>query len=301
MINLHEARKWFGHGRKTVRAVDGVTLTVHPGEIVAFLGPNGAGKTTTIDMILGLTQPSSGTVTLDGETPRRAIEAGKVGAVLQTGGLLRDLRVRETVEAIAALHGLGKARVDEAMERAHLGEIAQRRVSRCSGGEQQRLKFALALLPDPDVLVLDEPTAGMDVATRRDFWATMRDEARAGRTIIFATHYLEEAQEFAQRIVLIAHGRIVADGTVEEVQTMTSGRELAATFDTEITHVDSDPRLRDLAALGATGFVVNGPRVTMTAADSDAVALHLLRCGARDLTICVPTLESAFLALTQEH
>ena len=187
----------------TVVAVERVDLTVHRGEIVAFLGPNGAGKTTTVDMLLGLTSPTAGEVEIVGMTPRQAVEAGRVSAVMQTGGLLPDFTVGETVEAIAALHGR-LDRVEEVIERAGLTVVRGRKVQACSGGEQQRLRFALALIPDPDVILLDEPTTGMDVAARQAFWDTMRADAATGRTIVFATHYLAEADAFAERTVLMA-------------------------------------------------------------------------------------------------
>ena len=295
-VELRDVRKDFHVGRETVHAVDSLDLAIEPGEIVAFLGPNGAGKTTTIDMMLGLTTPSSGSVRVFGDTPRHALTHGRIGAVMQSGGLLRDLTVRETVAAIAALQRTPKARVDEVLDRANLRELANRKVSKCSGGEQQRIKFALALLTDPDLLILDEPTTGMDVGARRDFWAAMTHEAHAGRTIVFATHYLEEAQDFAQRIVLIGRGRLLADGPVAQVQAMTSGRELEASFD-QVT----DATLAMLSALpGVTQVHANGNRLTINASTSDDVARYLLSNGAYDLVISAPTLESAFLALTKD-
>ena len=161
----------------TVVAVERVDLTIQRGEIVAFLGPNGAGKTTTVDMLLGLTTPTSGEVEIMGMTPRQAVESGRVSAVMQTGGLLPDFTVGETVQAIAALHGR-LDRVEEVIERTGLAAVRARKVQACSGGEQQRLRFALALIPDPDVILLDEPTTGMDVAARQQFWDTMRADAR---------------------------------------------------------------------------------------------------------------------------
>ena len=166
-----------------------------------------------------------------------------VSAVLQTGGLLRDLTVRETVRMIASTYA-AHAPVDEVIDRAGLTALADRRVSKCSGGEQQRLRFALALLPDPRLLVLDEPTAGMDVTARRDFWDTMHADASAGRTVVFATHYLEEADAFADRIVLVAGGRIVADGTTAEIRSRASGRTVSATLPDHAL-ADAVARLRD--------------------------------------------------------
>ncbi|GAA2740546.1 ABC transporter ATP-binding protein [Terrabacter aerolatus] len=278
-----------------VRAVDGVDLRIEPGEVVAFLGPNGAGKTTTLDMVLGLTDPTSGSAEVFGRRPRQAVVTGSVSAVLQTGGLLRDLTVRETVRMIASTYAVSSP-VDEVIDRAGLRSLADRRVSKCSGGEQQRLRFALALLPDPRLLVLDEPTAGMDVSARRDFWDTMHADASAGRTVVFATHYLEEADAFADRIVLIAGGRIVADGTTAEIRAQASGRTVSATLPPGSV-AESVARLRVVD--GVRDVEERGSRVVVTAADSDAVArLLLLDLGGTDLEIVTAGLEQAFMTLT---
>ena len=278
-----------------VRAVDGIDLRVESGEVVAFLGPNGAGKTTTLDMVLGLTEPTSGTVEVYGGDARAAVVAGQVSAVLQTGGLLRDLTVRETVRMIASTYAVHTP-VEEVLERAGLASLADRRVSKCSGGEQQRLRFALALLPDPRLLVLDEPTAGMDVAARRDFWDTMHADASAGRTVVFATHYLEEADAFADRIVLVAGGRVVADGTTAEIRARASGRTVSASLPASGA-ADAMARLR--ATEGVRAVEERGARVVVTATDSDAVArLLLVDLGGTDLEIVTAGLEQAFMALT---
>lgn len=231
-VSLTGLTKTFSTSRTKVQAVKGIDLQIPTGQIVAFLGPNGAGKTTTIDMILGLTKPTAGAAKILGLDPPQAVSLGRVSAVLQTGGLLRDMTVKETVTVIASMHGKSD-RINEVMERTGLTRIAKRRVGKCSGGEQQRIKFALALLPDPDVLILDEPTAGMDVMARREFWSTMRSEATQGRTVIFATHYLEEAQNFAERTILMSQGKIVADGATAELRQLISGRTLSASFTSE--------------------------------------------------------------------
>ncbi len=282
-------------GSAPVRAVEGIDLTVGPGEIVAFLGPNGAGKTTTLDMVLGLTDPSTGQIRVYGEHPRTAVHQGRVSAVLQTGGLLRDITVRETVEMIASTYSR-PAGVEQVLARAGLEAIAGRMIAKCSGGEQQRVRFALALLPEPDLLVLDEPTAGMDVSARRDFWDTMRAESAAGRTVIFATHYLEEADAFADRIVLVARGRIVADGSTEQIRERASGRTVSA----EIDPAEVDAVVRRLEALpGVHAVRRQGGRVQVSSADSDAVARALLGdLHGRHLEIATGSLESAFMAIT---
>ncbi len=286
-IEASDLSKNFG----PVQAVDGIDLTVQPGEIVAFLGPNGAGKTTTIDMLLGLARPDRGGVAVFGMPPTQAISRGYVGAVLQSGGLLKDLTVAETVLLTSTLFVKTRA-VEEVLERAGIVEIADRRVGKCSGGEQQRLRFAMALLSDPELLVLDEPTTGMDVQGRRDFWSAIRQDATRGRTVLFATHYLEEADAYADRVVLVRQGRIVADGTAAEVRSMVAGRVLTATL--------SMASEGDLVGLpGVEQVEIRGDRIVLHTSDSDSLARHLLtRTSATDLEITSRNLEDAFLALT---
>ncbi|MEV4720702.1 ABC transporter ATP-binding protein [Micromonospora noduli] len=286
-VELDGLTKSFG----AVTAVDGLSLRVQPGEVVAFLGPNGAGKTTTIDMLLGLSRPDRGTVRLLGGTPDDAVARGRVAAVLQTGGLLKDLTVGETVRMTAHFYRHTRPAA-EVLERAGITDIADRVVGRCSGGQQQRLRFALALLPDPDLMVLDEPTTGMDVEGRRDFWQALRRDARRGRTVIFATHYLDEADAYADRIVLVRQGRIVADGTTAEIKNLAAGRTVRATLP------GADQAA--LAALpGVDAVEVRGDSVLVRTGDSDAIARHLLtRTAARDVEITSRNLEDAFLALT---
>jgi ABC-2 type transport system ATP-binding protein len=286
-VSLVGVSKDFGH----VHAVREVDLTIEPGEIVAFLGPNGAGKTTTIDMVLGLSEPTAGEVSVLGLRPRQAIARGLVSAVMQTGGLLKDLTVRETVAYTASLFADTRP-VDEVLADAGIIAISDRKVGKCSGGEQQRLRFAMALLPDPALLLLDEPTTGMDVEGRRTFWSAIRADAEKGRTVLFATHYLEEADQYADRIVLISQGRIVADGSGSEIKALASGRTVRATLPGA-----------DTAALSALDGVdrveVRGDSVIVHAKDSDAVARHLLtQTPARDVEITAKGIEEAFLSLT---
>lgn len=286
-VRLSQVTKSFGD----VHAVRGVDLELQNGEIVAFLGPNGAGKTTSIDMLLGLSRPTSGQVEVLGMEPRRAIAHGLVSAVMQTGGLLKDLTVRETLRYTASLFAAATP-IDEALERAGITSIAERKVAKCSGGEQQRLRFALALLPDPALLLLDEPTTGMDVEGRRAFWSAIREDAQRGRTVLFATHYLEEADQYADRIVLLSRGKVVADGTGSQIKALASGRTVRATW----PGADADA----LARLGGVDNVeIRGESVYVHAKDSDAVARYLLsQTPARDLEITAKGLEEAFLNLT---
>src|SRR3954465_5976112 len=292
-VSLRGLTKRFG----AVTAVDGLDLTIEPGEIVAFLGPNGAGKTSTIDMVLGLSRPDAGTAEVFGMTPRSAVAHGLVTAVMQSGGLLKDLTVAETVELTAALFAHTRP-VAEVLERAGLTAIAGRRVAKCSGGEQQRLRFAMALLPEPELLILDEPTTGMDVEGRRDFWGAIRDDAERGRTVVFATHYLEEADAYADRIVRVSPGGVVADGPAAEIKAQSSGRLLTATWE-DIATSDA-VTLRSLP--GVEDVELRGDTVLVRAKDSDAVARHLLTTTpARDLQITSRGLEDAFLALTGDN
>jgi ABC-2 type transport system ATP-binding protein len=274
-----------------VHAVRGVDLTLEQGEVVAFLGPNGAGKTTTIDMVLGLSQPTTGSVEVLGLQPRQAIARGLVSAVMQTGGLLKDLSVRETVAYTASLFA-DTAGVDEVLATAGIEGIADRKVGKCSGGEQQRLRFAMALLSDPALLLLDEPTTGMDVEGRRAFWSAIRADADKGRTVLFATHYLEEADQYADRIVLISHGQIVADGTGSQIKALAAGRTVRAT----LPGADAVA----LSALpGVESVDIRGEAVYVHAKDTDAIARHLLNeTAAHDLEITARGLEDAFISLT---
>lgn len=284
-------------GGTPVHAVRQLDLEIGRGEIVAFLGPNGAGKTTALDMVLGLTDPTTGTIGVFGHRPRAAVHEGRISAVLQSGGLLRDLSVRETVRVIASSFRQHRT-VDEVIERSGLSRLATRRVGKLSGGEQQRLRFALALLPDPDLLILDEPTAGMDVAARHDFWATMKAEVAGGRTVLFATHYLEEADTFAQRTVLVARGEVVADGPTEQIRARASGRLVHAT----VAEHTRDWVVRTLRERTDVREVeVTGERMTIRTDDSDTVArLLLTEWGGHDLEVTTGSLDDAFLALTGE-
>jgi ABC-2 type transport system ATP-binding protein len=246
-------------------------------------------------MVLGLSRPTTGSVSVLGLEPHAAIARGLVSAVMQTGGLLKDLTVEETLEYTASLFAHVTPElpdVADVLERAGISGLAGRRVGRCSGGEQQRLRFAMALLSDPALLLLDEPTTGMDVEGRRAFWAAIREDAARGRTVLFATHYLEEADAYADRIVLVSRGLVVADGSAAEVKARAAGRTVRATLPgAEHLGLEQLP--------GVDGVEVRGDTVLLHARDTDAVARHLLTAtAAHDLEITTRGLEDAFLALT---
>ncbi|PKV99780.1 ABC-2 type transport system ATP-binding protein [Amycolatopsis echigonensis] len=279
-----------------VRAVSHVDLTIAPGEVVALLGPNGAGKSTTVDMILGLTTPDEGTVSVFGQAPADAVRAGMIGAMLQGGTLLDDLTVRETVGLVAKLHRRPMP-VRDALRAAGVEDIADRRANKLSGGQKQRVRFAVALVSDPDLLVLDEPTAAMDVGSRREFWKSMYSFTDTGRTVLFATHYLEEAEEFADRVVLMRAGEVVADGSVAQVRALAGGRTIRAVLPAGV----SDQLVSTLPAV--TSFELRGERVALSSSDSDTTLRALLAAvpAVRDIEIGAVGLEGAFLSLTSDE
>ncbi|AHI03425.1 ABC transporter ATP-binding protein [Corynebacterium falsenii DSM 44353] len=288
---------------RALTALDDVSLTIAPGEIIGLLGPNGAGKSTLIDLILELTTPTSGTVSVCGTSPRRAIAHSQVGAVLQTGGLLPDLTIEQTIRLISSTFPHPQP-LDQILERADLTRIRSRKVQACSGGEQQRLRFALALIGAPTFLILDEPTAGMDPVARRHFWESMRVQASHGTTILFATHYLEEAQDFASRIVLLSQGRILADGTVDEIRNMTSSYTIQARFSPDATTPPTFLQHMDPNVSGLVSAVDELGHDTwqFTTTDSDALARYLLNhTAARDLRIAASSLDDAFVTLTESN
>jgi ABC-2 type transport system ATP-binding protein len=289
-IRLEGVHKSYG----SVRAVDGLDLTIAPGEIVAVLGPNGAGKSTTTEMITGITQPDGGRVEVFGQPPRVAVLQGRVGVMLQAGALLQEATVRDVLRLMHGLHA-HPLPLAEVIERADLGGFLKTRTEKLSGGQAQRLRYALAIMADPQLLILDEPTVGMDVEIRRAFWASMRDFIADGRTVLFATHYLDEADTEADRVVVLARGRLIADGTPSTIK-----RRVA---DRTITLADRGVRLAELARLpGVIGAERMGSRLQLRTTDSDRTLRALISSqpGAAELEVVSASLEDAFLTLTQD-
>ncbi|MCU1587947.1 MAG: putative transporter ATP-binding protein [Frankiales bacterium] len=281
----------------SVLAVDDLDLVIEAGEVVALLGPNGAGKSTTVDLLLGLNRPDSGTVALFGGSPAVATRSGRVGATLQAGGLIDKLTVRELIDVLGSFspHPLG---TEEVLQRAGISNIGSRMTDKLSGGQGQRVRFAMAIAGDPDLLVLDEPTVAMDVTARRAFWSTMRTWTDAGRTVLFATHYLEEADAYADRVILMARGRVVADGPTAEVKAAVGGRVIRASW--PAPGAQADRRLRALP--GVTSVELRGDVVTLHCADSDAALRGLLALSPkiRNVEVSGAALEEAFLTLTSD-
>jgi ABC-2 type transport system ATP-binding protein len=288
-ISLRSVAKRYG----PVTAVREMALEIGGGETVALLGPNGAGKTTTVGMLLGLVRPDAGTVQVCGRTPRQAVAEGRIAAMLQDAGMMPGVTIAELV-------GLGNRLypsplpVDEALDLAGLTELRRRRVDKLSGGQAQRLRFALAVVANPEILVLDEPTRALDVQGRVEFWRSMRAYAATGRTLLFATHYLDEVDENASRVVVMVRGSVVADGTPEEI------RRLAGA---SIVRVTVRCGQADLASLpGVTGVQVVGDRISLRTNDPDGT-VRALATGSlpwRDLEVTPASLDDSFLLLMKE-
>jgi ABC-2 type transport system ATP-binding protein len=276
-----------------VQAVQPLDLTIGTGKAVALLGPNGAGKSTTINMLLGLLRPDSGRIQVFDGSPDEAVAAGRVGAMLQEGALVPGLTVREMVDFVRRLYP-DPLPLDEALSIAGLTDLAGRRADRLSGGQAQRVRFAIAISGAPRLLILDEPTTAMDVESRRVFWASMRAYAAGGRTILFATHYLEEADENADRVIVVARGQVVADGTAADIKKRAGGKTVRFTLgDQSAAGLDALP--------GVTDMEIHAGTAQLRTADADATARALFQTElvVRDLEVKGADLEDAFLDLTR--
>lgn len=298
VVGFDQVSKTYG----SVRAVDGLSLRLHPGETVALLGPNGAGKSTTLDLLLGLKQADTGTVSVFGMTPREAIVAGRVGAMLQSGGLMDEVTVAELVKLACQLHPK-PYKVSDVLARAGISGIADRKVNKLSGGQSQRVRFALATAGDSDLIVLDEPTTGMDVSARQAFWATMREQADQGRTVLFATHYLEEADAIADRVLVLHRGRLLADGTAAEIKAKAGARRISFDLEGEIDEeaLRALPFLTAVTVSKSGSAAGSGQTIRMQSADADATvhALYGLGVYPRNLEVAGLGLEQAFVAITE--
>jgi len=275
-----------------INALDHVSFDIRPGETVALLGPNGAGKSTAIDSMLGLRTPTSGEVRILGGSPAAAVAAGQIGGMLQTGGLPEGGKVAELIGLFRQLYR-DRRSTGELLRLAGIGDLADRRVEQLSGGQAQRVRFALALAGNPELLFLDEPTAALDVAARRNFWQSVQTIAAQGTTVLFATHYLDEADANASRIIVVNHGRVIADGTPADIKAFTAIRTLR--FSTQAPDASELLRLP-----GVSDVLVNGNAVTVRTTDADATlpALYALGRQIRAMEVGGGGLEEALIALT---
>jgi ABC-2 type transport system ATP-binding protein len=278
-----------------VTAVDGLSLGILRGQTVALLGPNGAGKTTTVELLLGLANPDAGMVRLFGGPPAAAVAAGRVGAMLQDAGLPQGAKVAELIGLVGSLYP-DPLSVADALRLADLEQVAGRQVQRLSGGQRQRVRLALALAGNPELLILDEPTAALDVDARRTFWDRVRGYVSAGRTVLFATHRLEEADAVADRVVVIAGGRLLADGTPDQVKALAAGRStISVAADGVSRHL-----LENLPAVETVRQ--DRGRVTLSTSDPDATVRALLHRAphVQGLEVTRAGMEEAFLHLTHQ-
>ena len=272
-------------------ALDGLSMHLNPGEIVALLGPNGAGKSTAVRLMLGLTAPTAGKVEVFGANPRTSASRSRVGAMLQVASIPRTLKVREHIDLFRSYYP-APLPVAEIVRIAQLQGIEGKLFEHLSGGQRQRLLFGLALAGDPDLIFLDEPTVGMDIEARRGLWAQIRSLAERGKTVLLTTHYLEEADALAHRIIVIDKGRVVSEGTPAEIKSRGAGRTIRCR--TQLT-----PEF--LQALPGVSAVTEqrGITIVTAAAAEDVLREMLLRDPTlSDLEVASPALEDAFLALT---
>jgi ABC-2 type transport system ATP-binding protein len=288
-IKLTSVRKHYGQ----VPAVRGLDLEIRRGETLALLGPNGAGKSTTVGMLMGLVSPDSGKVSIYGRTPRQAVAEGLIAAMLQDSGLMPGITVAEHLE-LARRSFPNPLPIAEALELSGLSAVAHRRADRLSGGQAQRVRFAMVVVANPQILLLDEPTRALDVQGRAEFWKTMQAYSATGRTVLFATHYLDEVNENASRVIVMAHGEIVVDGDPADVRRATGASTVRFTLDGPGPSAELLP--------GVTSMVEHSGRISLSTTNADETVSSLVASGIRwsDLEVTPPSLDESFLFLTKE-
>jgi len=289
IARLNAVTKKYGQ----VTALDNFSLTLHAGEVVALLGPNGAGKTTAVRLLLGLISPNAGSVRVLGRDPRDSDARTRIGAMLQVSRVPEMLRVREHIDLFRSYYPRPLP-VEEIVHAAKLEGIENKLFSKLSGGQKQRVLFGMALCGNPDLIFLDEPTVGMDIESRRALWDQIRALSAAGKTVLLTTHYLEEADMLASRVVVINKGKVVCEGTPAEIKHQVSGRRIRC-----ITQLDPD-YLRTLPSV--SDVQQDREAVVVLAEHPESVVREMLL---RDetlhgLEVSAAALEDAFLALTSE-
>jgi ABC-2 type transport system ATP-binding protein len=299
VASLDTVTKRYGNG---VVALDKLSLTLHRGEVVALLGPNGAGKSTAVKLLMGLSSPTAGAVRIFGADPRNNVARLRTGVMLQVGRAPEMLRVREHIELFRGYYP-NPMPYAEIIQAAGLEGIEATMFGHLSGGQKQRVLFALALAGDPDLIFLDEPTVGMDIKARRGMWATVRSLAARSKTILLTTHYLEEADALAHRIVVIDKGRVVCEGTPAEVKSLgsaTPGTSSSRSLKI-IRCVTNLPTPTLLAIPGVTSAEVTGSTTTIYSTKPEATLRELLALdlALHSIEVQSPALEDAFLALTK--
>lgn len=302
-IELRGVSVTYGRGSRAVTALTEVNLDIAPGESVALVGANGAGKSTLTHVLLGILPPTTGTVRVTGTSPRQALANGAVGAMLQDTGLMRQITVGELIQLVCHLYGRGAASPPQLLAEVGLADLVRRRATRLSGGQRQRLKLALALAGQPRLLMLDEPTAALDPQARQAFWVSLRQRMADGATVLFTTHLLEEAQQFADRIVVIRSGAVIADGSADSL--VSRGRTSVVGFRADaIEPTALTARLDQIRAEPAVREVrVEDGRIVLETSDVDATLAAVYASGLRprDVQIVRPSLTDAVLDLIREE
>lgn len=268
-------------------ALQGINLSIFPGEIVALLGPNGAGKTTALSILLGLRRPDRGEARLFGKDPRLPQARSRIGATPQNIGFPLTLTVAEIINLVR-MHYPTPLASQVLLDRFGLADLAQRQTGGLSGGQKRRLAVALAFAGDPQAVFLDEPTTGLDVEARRELWQAVRAYANNGGSVLLTTHYLEEIEALATRVVVIHHGKVLIEGSVDAIKARVGLKQVRFS-------ADALPELADVVRV-----VRDNGRYCLYTADSDAVVRDLVRqgCDFRELEVLPTSLEEAFLVLT---
>lgn len=282
---------------KTTKAVNDVSFSIQKGEVVAILGPNGAGKTTTMLMMLGLLQPTKGTVKLFGGNPKDLFVREQLGVMLQDVSLMDGLKVKELIHLFRSYYP-NPLSMEKLIRYTGLTEkLMNKRTEKLSGGEKRKVGFSLALVGNPDFLMFDEPTVGMDISARNIFWKTIQELARLGKTIMFSTHYLQEADDSAKRILLFHQGKLIADGKPEEIKKKLTRQSVSFISDTPISKKLFSPYSF------ITDVFVEGKRTYLVTDDTDQVLelLFRLEINGRNIRIEKGRLEEAFTQLTKEE
>ncbi len=287
IARLHSVTKRYGQ----TTALDGLNLNLYPGEVVALLGPNGAGKTTAVRLLLGLIAPNTGSVRVMGRDPRDAEARTSIGAMLQVTRVPETLKVREHIDLFRSYYPNPLAAA-EIVRTARLEGLGDRMFGKLSGGQKQRVLFGLALAGNPELVFLDEPTVGMDIESRRGLWEQVRSLAAQGKTVLLTTHYLEEADSLANRVVVINKGKIIAEGTPAEIKHRVAGRRIRCVTQLDVEFLESLPSVSSVER--------DREAVVISATEAERVVREMLRLDEtlRGLEVSAAGLEEAFLALT---
>ncbi len=294
IATLSNITKRFGRGASGITALDNLSLALRPGEIVALLGPNGAGKSTAVRLLLGLSTPTTGEARIFGHDPRVPQSRTRIGAMLQVASVPKTLKVREHIDLFRSYYPAPLS-VAEIVRIAQLEGIENRLFEQLSGGQRQRLLFALSICGDPEIVFLDEPTVGMDIEARRGLWEQIRSLAARGKTVLLTTHYLEEADALAHRIIVIDKGQVVREGTPAEIKSFSNTRTIRCCTSLTAAHI--------LLIAGVADVAQTGTLTSITAANPEAVlrTLFALDPTLSSLEVIAPGLEEAFLALTSNR